>query len=77
MYAKVVRVTETAGTYTCVLKILDKTMNTNEDFPEIPGVKQISHSRRVTLPLYSFYTEGAECSYLGGMRHDNSWRRLH
>ena len=39
MYAKVVRVTETAGTYTCVLKILDKTMNTNEDFPEIPGVK--------------------------------------
>ena len=22
-----------------MLKILDKTMNTNEDFPEIPGVK--------------------------------------
>ena len=39
MYAKVVRVTETAGTYTCVLKIHDKTMNTNEYFPEEPGEK--------------------------------------
>ncbi len=39
MYAKIVRVTENDGKYTCVLKILDKTMDTDEDFPEIPGVK--------------------------------------
>lgn len=39
MYARVVRVTESDGIYTCVLKILDKTMNTHEDFPEIPDVK--------------------------------------
>lgn len=39
MYARVVRVTEADGIYTCVLKILDKTMNTHEDFPEIPDVK--------------------------------------
>ena len=39
MYAKVVRSKEINGRYLCTLKILDKAMNTDNDFPEIPNVK--------------------------------------
>ena len=39
MYAKIVQVKTDNEKYVYTLKILDKTMNTNEDFPEIPGVK--------------------------------------
>lgn len=37
MYAKVVRSKEINGRYLCTLKILDKAMNTDNDFPEIPN----------------------------------------
>lgn len=39
MYAKVVQSKEINGRYLCTLKILDKAMNTDKDFPEIPNVK--------------------------------------
>lgn len=39
MYAKVIQVKESSGGYTYTLKILDKAMNNDNDFPEIPNVK--------------------------------------
>lgn len=39
MYAEVVRSEKINGRYLCTLKILDKAMNTDNDFPEIPNVK--------------------------------------
>lgn len=39
MYAKVVQVKEINGKYACTLKILDRAMNIDNDFPEIPNVK--------------------------------------
>lgn len=39
MYAKVVQVTEKDAIFTCTLKMLDKAMNADESFPEIPQVK--------------------------------------
>lgn len=39
MYAEVVRVNEFDGKYVCTLKILDQSMNTDNEFPEIPNVK--------------------------------------
>lgn len=39
MYANVVQAKESNGKYVCTLKILDKAMNIDNDFPEIPNVK--------------------------------------
>lgn len=39
VYAKVVFVTEDNGKYICVIRILDRSMNIDKSFPEIPGVK--------------------------------------
>lgn len=39
MCAKVVQVRKSGAGYTCTLKILDKAMNNDNDFPEIPNVK--------------------------------------
>ena len=39
MYANVVQVKNTSGKCVCTLKILDKAMNIDHDFPEIPNVK--------------------------------------
>ncbi len=39
MYARVAHVKENDGKYVCTLKILDKAMNIDNDFPEIPNVK--------------------------------------
>ena len=39
VYAKVVYVSEDNGKYTCVIRILDRSMNIDKSFPEIPGVK--------------------------------------
>ncbi len=38
MYAKVVDVRESSGTYTCTLKMLDKNRQADTRFPEIPMV---------------------------------------
>lgn len=39
MYAKVVRAEQSGDGYKYTLKILDKNLNNNNDFPEIPNVK--------------------------------------
>ena len=39
MYARVVQIKEDDGKKICTLKILDKAMNIDNDFPEIPGVE--------------------------------------
>lgn len=39
MCAKVIQSKEINGRYMCTLKILDKAMNFDNDFPEIPNVK--------------------------------------
>ncbi len=39
MYAKITQAREDNGRYVCTLKILDKAMNIDNDFPEIPNVK--------------------------------------
>lgn len=39
MYAKITCVNRVNDKYICTLKILDKSMNINNDFPEIPNVK--------------------------------------
>lgn len=39
MYAKVVRVEKSGDKYKYTLKILDKNLSNNNDFPEVPNVK--------------------------------------
>ena len=39
IYARVVFATEDNGKYICVIRILDRSMNMDKSFPEIPGVK--------------------------------------
>lgn len=39
MYAKVVRVQKSGDIFNYTIKILDKNLNDNNDFPEIPNVK--------------------------------------
>ncbi len=39
MYANVAQVKKTDGKYVCTLKLLDRAMNVDNSFPEIPGVK--------------------------------------
>lgn len=39
IYARVVFATEDNGKYICVIRILDRSMNIDKSFPEIPGVK--------------------------------------
>ena len=39
IYARVVFATKDNGKYICVIRILDRSMNMDKSFPEIPGVK--------------------------------------
>ena len=39
MYAKITQVCESDGEYVCTLKLLDKSMNEDNSFPEIPQIR--------------------------------------
>ena len=65
VYAKVVFSAEDNGKYICVIRILDRSMNIDKSFPEIPGVKTDikvkAGDRVVVLMLYGgndFYILG-------------------
>lgn len=39
MYAKVINIISKEKGYICTLKLLDRNLNPDDDFPEVPGVK--------------------------------------
>ena len=56
VYAKVVYAVKDGEKYTCVLKILDRAMNPDNSFPEIPGVRtDIKVSTGDTVVLLLLY----------------------
>lgn len=56
VYAKVSQVRKREDCYICTLKILDKNMNADKDFPEIPGVKtEIELTKNETVVVILLY----------------------
>lgn len=68
MYAKVVRSKEVNGRYLCTLKILDKGMNIDNDFPEIPNVKTEIELKQEDIAVILLLYGGSTVFVLG--RHE-------
>lgn len=65
VYAKVVNVTEKDDLYYYTLKILDKNMDTNNDFPEVPNVKSILHLNAGEVAVIALLYGGSDIFILG------------
>lgn len=70
MYAKIVQVKTDNEKYVYTLKILDKTLNVDNDFPEIPNVKSSIRAQKKTLWLYFYYMEEVMYLFWGGVNDD-------
>lgn len=73
VYAKVVAVTENTGKYICTLRILNRAMNFDKNFPEIPGVKtDLKINVGDTVVLMLLY--GGSDFYILGRMADEHYR---
>ena len=69
MYANVVAVKKIKEEYLCTLKILDKNMNINSDFPEIPDVKTNIELKQGDIAVIILLYGGSSVFILG--RHES------
>ena len=65
MYAKVVQVKTDNEKYVYTLKILDKTLNVDNDFPEIPNVKSSIKARKEDIVAVLLLYGGSDVFVLG------------
>ncbi len=65
MYANVAQVKESDGKYVCTLKILNKAMNIDNDFPEIPGVKTDIDLKQGDIAVILLLYDGSGVFVLG------------
>lgn len=65
MYANVVQVKENNGKFVCTLKVLDKTMNIDKNFPEIPNVKTDIELKQGDVAVILLLYDGSSVFVLG------------
>lgn len=65
MYAKVVRAEQSGDVYKYTLKILDKNLNNNNDFPEIPNVKSVIELKKDDIAVVILLYGGSGFYILG------------
>ena len=65
MYAKVVQVKTDNEKYVYTLKILDKTLNVDNDFPEIPNVKSSIRAQKEDIVVVLLLYGGSDVFVLG------------
>ena len=65
MYAKVVQVKTDNEKYVYTLKILDKTLNVDNDFPEIPNVKSSIRAQKEDIVAVLLLYGGSDVFVLG------------
>ena len=65
MYAKIVHVKTDNEKYVYTLKILDKTLNVNNDFPEIPNVKSSIKAQKEDIVAVLLLYGGSDVFVLG------------
>lgn len=65
MYAKVVRAEQSGDVYKYTLKILDKNLNNNNDFPEIPNVKSVIELQKDDIAVVILLYGGSGFYILG------------
>lgn len=65
MYAKVVQVKTDNEKYVYTLKILDKTLNVDNDFPEIPNVKSSIKAQKEDIVVVLLLYGGSDVFILG------------
>ena len=65
MYAKVVRAEQSGDVYKYTLKILDKNLNNNNDFPEIPNVKSVIELQKDDIAVVILLYGGSGVYILG------------
>ena len=65
MYAKIVQVKTDNEKYVYTLKILDKTLNVDNDFPEIPNVKSSIRAQKEDIVAVLLLYGGSDVFVLG------------
>ena len=70
MFAKVVQIQQNNEKYICTLKILDRTLNDDENFPEIPNVKTEIALEKGDIAVVLLLYGGSDVMILG--RRTNS-----
>lgn len=65
MYASIVQAKEIDGKYVCTLKLLDKAMNIDNDFPAIPNVKTNIKLRQGDVAVILLLYGGSSVFVLG------------
>lgn len=71
MYAKIVQVKTDNEKYVYTLKILDKTLNVDNDFPEIPNVKSSIRAQKEDIVAVLLLYGGSDVFVLGGVNDDH------
>ena len=71
MYARIVQAKQDGEKYMYTLKILDKTLNVDNDFPEIPNVRSAYRYRKMILWLFFYYMEEVMYLFWGGVNDDH------
>ena len=65
MYAKVINVMEKGDLFSYTLKILDKNMEVNNDFPEVPNVKSVLQLNSGDIAVIVLLYGGSDIFILG------------
>lgn len=65
MYAEVVRAEENGGKHVCTLRVLDRGMNIDSSFPEIPNVKTDIDLKKGDTAVILFLYGGSAAFVLG------------
>lgn len=65
MYAKVTQVRQSGEQFICTLKILDKAMNIDNDFPEVPNIKTGVELRKDDVAVILLLYGGSSVFVLG------------
>lgn len=68
VYAKVMNVIPKEKGYICTLKLLDRKLNPDDDFPEVPGVKTTIAFQKGEIAVVLLMYGGNEFTILG--RHE-------